>query len=1066
MADIEKKILVEATIVSNYLKAAEEVERLKSGLASLKKETAGSGYEQTQLNKKIAEQKLAITQATAAQREAVKQLQKNAKEESVQADLINKTSLSLGEMTKALRTLNSISFAGKTAEEISSIKQQTADLASNIAKAKAELKGLDVSSTFTNLASSLQVVSAGTQVVVAGLSAMGVESETVKQLNASMLTLIATTQALGVVTEYLEKKRGALLVANLKNIAAGIKEAVVNQANALTFKLLGSSADVATASFKAWRAVILTLGIGALIAMVVFLIKNLSDLKQKTEVVSAVNKRSAEIIADTETKYRMLQRQYAALANDLDKKKKFVYENSDAFRELGIQVNNVNDADNVLIDNAPIVIQALRNKTKAAAAAMLAAEKQKDATKAELDLEEAREELLERQNFLRKRGVTENIIDSDQEVKRIKLYISTLEDKFNKANKIVDNFFSFQEKKIEESNEQLKEADVKQVDAHAAAIQSAERKAALDLLNQRRDNDLATLEQRKLAAANLIKEEEGFQSEIEAVKRSYQLRLFNSDQDFEQKRLDMQRSFAQQSAALAIADIQAQEKAGSLSSEEAKARTNIITLQLRAQEQAYKASTAALLSSQKQFNQQYVKEAEQATKALIKSTDSYVASSLKSQLSLLQGTYADEVKKVNAQIIANKKLAVGLTGDERAAVERSTRELQLRIYQMEYQLKKKKEELTYQHEEVRKNIISASVYKIYKDDLDKFTNNEIEKLKVTIQSLEEEKKRREQQGLSTFDLDAQLVSAREQLISATTKKELLNAQLTSLAKINIQRNEVDEKIKLYHKDSLEYAQLLAERKQLDQDYWMEASDLAISAMGSISQVVSQVSSLMQDAANQRMESINQEAELEKASLQLRLDNNELSMAEYNARTKKLENDRQREAAKAQREAAKREKANALFSATISTAQAIANALTTTPFLPMGPIMAGVAAAMGAIQVALIASKPLPKAARGGLVGGRSHAMGGTVIEAEKGEVIINKQSARMFGSLLSGINQAGGGVAIPNDGGIAIRNATANQSELVQALREAVANITIVTNIVDVERSLRARETKNTLMRL
>lgn len=53
-----------------------------------------------------------------------------------------------------------------------------------------------------------------------------------------------------------------------------------------------------------------------------------------------------------------------------------------------------------------------------------------------------------------------------------------------------------------------------------------------------------------------------------------------------------------------------------------------------------------------------------------------------------------------------------------------------------------------------------------------------------------------------------------------------------------------------------------------------------------------------------------------------------------------------------------------------------------------------------------------KFAKGGEIVGKSHAQGGEIIEAEHGEVIINKRSATRFKDELSYINQWGGGVPI------------------------------------------------------
>jgi len=92
--------------------------------------------------------------------------------------------------------------------------------------------------------------------------------------------------------------------------------------------------------------------------------------------------------------------------------------------------------------------------------------------------------------------------------------------------------------------------------------------------------------------------------------------------------------------------------------------------------------------------------------------------------------------------------------------------------------------------------------------------------------------------------------------------------------------------------------------------------------------------------------------------------------------------------KIEKEYAKKEKAMALGKAVIMGALAIMSAMNTQPFLPLGPIMAGVASAMASIQVSIIAAT---KFAEGGEVKGKLHSQGGTLIEAEKDEFIIKRK---------------------------------------------------------------------------
>jgi hypothetical protein len=54
-------------------------------------------------------------------------------------------------------------------------------------------------------------------------------------------------------------------------------------------------------------------------------------------------------------------------------------------------------------------------------------------------------------------------------------------------------------------------------------------------------------------------------------------------------------------------------------------------------------------------------------------------------------------------------------------------------------------------------------------------------------------------------------------------------------------------------------------------------------------------------------------------------------------------------------------------------------------------------------------------AKGGMIGGRRHAQGGTLIEAEQGEAVMTRGAVSRFGPLLSMMNQMGGGVAFNSE---------------------------------------------------
>lgn len=95
--------------------------------------------------------------------------------------------------------------------------------------------------------------------------------------------------------------------------------------------------------------------------------------------------------------------------------------------------------------------------------------------------------------------------------------------------------------------------------------------------------------------------------------------------------------------------------------------------------------------------------------------------------------------------------------------------------------------------------------------------------------------------------------------------------------------------------------------------------------------------------------------------------------------------------------AQSEKTLAIFTAVINTAAEVTKNIA-------NPVLAAITAAAGLAQIAIISAQPIPKFKKGGPVGGRSHEAGGTLIEAEKGEYVVNKRSVARHRQALDAMN--------------------------------------------------------------
>jgi hypothetical protein len=103
--------------------------------------------------------------------------------------------------------------------------------------------------------------------------------------------------------------------------------------------------------------------------------------------------------------------------------------------------------------------------------------------------------------------------------------------------------------------------------------------------------------------------------------------------------------------------------------------------------------------------------------------------------------------------------------------------------------------------------------------------------------------------------------------------------------------------------------------------------------------------------------------------------------------------------------AKRDKAIAIFEAAINTASSIVKTGANLGYPQAIPFQVA-AAIIGGIQIAAIASRPIPRFKKGGMVGGQSHEAGGTMIEAEKGEYVVNRSSVARHRDALDAMNRS------------------------------------------------------------
>ena len=188
----------------------------------------------------------------------------------------------------------------------------------------------------------------------------------------------------------------------------------------------------------------------------------------------------------------------------------------------------------------------------------------------------------------------------------------------------------------------------------------------------------------------------------------------------------------------------------------------------------------------------------------------------------------------------------------------------------------------------------------------------------------------------------------------------------------------------------EFREKNAEERKKDRDAEIEE---IFKIANAVSEYLNNIIRLQGIQSQLRIDEINEASENEKKAIE----DSGISEADKQRKLDALRERTNQKIAAEKRKQAIAEKAAAIFEATINTAAAIAKN-------SGNPILAAITAAAGLAQIGIIAATPIPKFKRGGMVGGRSHEAGGTIIEAERGEFVVNRNAVSRHRSELDALN--------------------------------------------------------------
>jgi hypothetical protein len=185
----------------------------------------------------------------------------------------------------------------------------------------------------------------------------GKENEDLQKVMLKVQSAMAITIGLQQVAETLNKDSYANIVILRKG-----KELL-----AAAEMKLATAFGVSTAAARVMMAT-LTLGLSAAITTAIVLIsKFVSKQKEAAKAQEDFNKAVAQEVSKPVVQIEILSKKWTELGDNIKAKEKFIKDNSDTFEQLGVNVQSVADAENLLVNNTQAFIQSQIAKAKALA---------------------------------------------------------------------------------------------------------------------------------------------------------------------------------------------------------------------------------------------------------------------------------------------------------------------------------------------------------------------------------------------------------------------------------------------------------------------------------------------------------------------------------------------------------------------------------------------------------------------------------------------------------------------------------------------------------------------------
>lgn len=373
-----------SSAMSNSVMASE---RQKNNVASLKKELTAEQQELTkmkQLLAEVGEQQIATGGKAESMRSRLRELR----------ETIYNLEIEWRTMSDEQRKSD---FGVSLRKQLESAKKEGGDLADIMGDVQRAIQSeANDTGKFSALSEGINLAVSSATALTGVMELLGVSEKDAEKVQAQIQAGLAISNGLMQAQNVLQKESNLMIqIGNIQRWAQVKAEAAANVAkNAGTVATI--KATVAHRAFnlvaKANPYVLLATAIVTVVGALFLFAKRSDDAKQKQEELNKEIERGKKVqeaytgafvdsATDSYNSFQRLRTMYNSLGNDMAAKRKFIVDNKDAFRSLGLEITSTAEAESMF--NSPDRLQAFQNamiaRARAMGAAAAAAEKYKQA---------------------------------------------------------------------------------------------------------------------------------------------------------------------------------------------------------------------------------------------------------------------------------------------------------------------------------------------------------------------------------------------------------------------------------------------------------------------------------------------------------------------------------------------------------------------------------------------------------------------------------------------------------------------------------------------------------------